>query len=276
MFGSDIDALVKETFNITLEKKGLSPFEEFVYGGEKPQNVPLEKVPGVLYHLEKKASTFVVRVYPSENLAQDYKKIVENPEDYPSLRLICDDEICAQDKLNFFECDSFFLANNIKKELGNKRFPIFEEHVLNVSDPSDSWWVSVDRSELKIFFKLSRTESMDKLVKLGPLGDTEFAVDMFNKLYGYFQMLFPVADYSSAHGQLAIKCERDHDPIFKALTQIFLTGDADHEFWEYLRELEVRAQEKPYLESLQKANLFLMEIATKRRFWKQIQEALED
>jgi hypothetical protein len=276
MFESDIDALVKETFNITLDKKGTTPFDDFVFEPGPSLKAPTEQVPGVLYHLEKKVSTFVIRVYPSQNLAQDYKTIVNNPENYPSLRLLGDDESSVQSKLSFFECDSLLLAQSIKSELGNKRFPIFEEHILNVSDPSDSWWVNINGNQLKIFFKLSRTESMGDLVKLGPLGDTDHAIDMFNKLYGYFQMLFPVADYASAHGQMAIKCEREHDPIFKALTKIFLTGDADHEFWEYLRDLEMQAQQKPYLESLQKANLFLMEIATKRRFWKQIQEALED
>ena len=56
---------------------------------------------------------------------------------------------------------------------------------------------------------------------------------------------------------------------------IFTKGDVDHAFWEYLRDLEVKAEGRPYIESLQKANFFIMQIATMRRFWMQIQKALE-
>lgn len=270
----DLDALVQETFKNSLDMKGMDPFKsEFKFRDEEIE-LP-EMVPGILYNLEIKASTFVIRILPSSNLADDYQKVLAHPENYPTLRLLSDDEKPVKEKLCFFESDSFVLAKELKKELGNKRLPIFEEHVLNVSDPGDSWWISTEGNEFKIFFKLSRTEAMDKMIKLGPLGDTEHAIDMFNKLYGYFQMLFPVADYSSAHGQLAIRCEREHDPIFKAFIEIFTKGDADHAFWEYLRDLEVKAEGKAYMESLQKANFFMMQIATMRRFWMQIQDRLE-
>lgn len=275
MFESDIDALVKETFNISLNEKGLSPFDDFVFGSAEANITQLNQVPGILYHLEKKTSTFVLRIFATENIAEDYKKITNNPDLYPQLRLENQEDNSIENCLCFFECDSLHLARKIKKELANKRFPIFEEHILNVSDPSDSWWIKIDKSELKIFFKLSRTESMDQLIKIGPIADTQSSVDIFSKLYGYFQMLFPVADYAIDHGQLAIKCQRDHDQIFKALKEIFLTGEADHDFWEYLRQLELKSAQKPYLDSLQKANLFLMELSTKRKFWKQIQQKLE-
>jgi hypothetical protein len=273
----DLDALVNETFKASLEMKGMNPFDsDFSFESENDalQILP-EHVPGILYNLEKKASTFVIRILPSKNLADDYQKVLASPEEYPTLRLLNDDERDLKEKLAFFESDSFVLAQELKQQLGNKRFPIFEEHVLNVSDPGDSWWITTEGSQLKVFFKLSRTESMDKLIKLGPLGDTDHAIEMFSKLYGYFQMLFPVADYSSGHGQLTIRCERAHDPIFKAFIKIFETGDADHEFWDYLRDLEIKAQGKPYMESLQKANFFMMQIATMRRFWKKVQTALD-
>ena len=272
----DLDALVQETFKTSLDMKGMDPFKsEFKFEDEALAFELPEMVPGILYNLEIKASTFVIRILPSSNLADDYQKVLANPKNYPSLRLLDESDKTVRQKLCFFESDSFFLAKELKKELGNKRFPTFEEHVLNVSDPGDSWWISTESAELKIFFKLSKTEAMEKMVKLGPLGDTEHAIDMFNKLYGYFQMLFPVADYSSAHGQLAIRCEIEHDPIFKALIDIFVNGDADHAFWEYLRDLEIKAEGKPYMESLQKANFFMMQIATMRRFWMQIQDRLE-
>lgn len=282
MFFNDIDALVKETINHSsglssdLDKSSVrDPFLDFNMTADLDVtefDLPLQ-APGVFYHLEKKASTFVVRILDSYDLSLDYPKILKAPENYPSLRLVGDDNFNVKEHLQFFECDLLELARGIKAELANKRFPIFEERVFNVSDPGDSWWVKADSDEIKIFFKLSRTESIDSLVKLGPLGDTKRATEVFNQLYGYFKMIFPVKDYSSAHGQFSIKSEENH-PMFKSFCRILTEGDSGFEFWEYLRNLEARSLDKPYLDSLKEANLFLMELANLRRFWMKIQKQL--
>jgi len=279
-FIDDIDAMVQATFHKNHESFGQNPFD----GVELTNSITSTSLladdlpgqcPGVFYNLEKKVSTFVIRIFLSNDLSVDYTKILKNPEDYPTLRLLSEDGRNSQEKLKFFECDMPELAMQIKKELSNKRFPIFEEHVLNISDPGDSWWVKPDDGELKVFFKLSRTEAMDSLIKLGPLGDTDVAMEKFKKLYGYFKLLFPVSDYASAHGQLTIKCDFANDPIFKDFVKIFTHGDSGFDFWDYLRKLEMDSQDKPYIESLKKANLFLMEIANMRRFWMRIQEQLD-
>ena len=41
--------------------------------------------PGILYHLQKSTSLFVIRTLVSQNIRQDYKKIIDHPEEYPSL-----------------------------------------------------------------------------------------------------------------------------------------------------------------------------------------------
>ena len=279
-FIDDIDAMVQATFHKTHESLGKSPFDgvelsnSISFISNTTEELP-DQCSGVFYNLEKKVSTFVIRIFVSQDLSIVYPKILENPENYPSLRLLSDDGIEVKEKLQFFECDMPELAMQIKKELSNKRFPNFEEHVLNISDPGDSWWVKPDEGELKVFFKLSRTETMDTLIKLGPLGDTDIAMKKFKKLYGYFKLLFPVSDYASAHGQLTIKCDFANDPIFKDFVKIFTHGDSGFDFWDYLRRLEMDSQDKPYIESLKQANLFLMEIANMRRFWMKIQEELD-
>jgi len=279
-FIDDIEAMVQATFHTNHESLGRNPFD----GVELTNSISLKSLatenfpdqcPGVFYNLEKKVSTFVIRIFLSNDLSIDYPKIMKNPEDYPTLRLLAEDGRSPSEKLKFFECDMPELAAQIKQELSNKRFPIFEEHVLNISDPGDSWWVKPDKGELKVFFKLSRTEAMDSLIKLGPLGDTDIAMEKFKKLYGYFKLLFPVSDYASAHGQLTIKCDFANDPIFKDFVKIFTHGDSGFDFWDYLRRLEMDSQDKPFIESLKKANLFLMEIANMRRFWMRIQEELD-
>ncbi len=270
MFVDDIDALVKETISHS-EGLNRNPFMDFSFNTDE---CGPGQVPGVFYHLEKKVSTFVIRIFESQNLSADYQDILDHPENYPSLRLIDEEDHHVADRLKYFECDLFELARNIKSELANKRFPIFEEHIFNVSDPGDSWWVKLDDNQIKIFFKLSRTESMDKLIKLGPLGDAKVAMEKFNRLYGYFKMLFPIEDYSSAHGQFTIKSD-DQNKMFYAFKKIFSKGDSGFEFWDSLRKLEMKSQNEPFIESLKQANLFMMDLANIRRFWIQIQNQID-
>jgi hypothetical protein len=171
----DISFLVSETLKDAESKQepkqGL--FSNF-FGNSK--EVLPEETPGVFYHLQIKASTFVIRVYPSENLREDYTSITKHPDLYPALRLE-EGEGELVEKLQFFECDSLKIANAIKLQLGNKRFPLFEENIFNVSDPSDSWWVQADDNKLSIFFKLAQTNSLENLVKIGPLGDSTKALE---------------------------------------------------------------------------------------------------
>ncbi len=290
MFVDDIEALVSETFSHSESAISRCPFDmessnemdfaplshpttEIVselMKGNGEINFP-EQCPGVFYHIQKNSSTFVIRILESNDLSEDYPQILNNPEDYPKLRLLNDEETPIAEKLKFFECDSVFLAKSIKKELCNKRFPIFEENIFNVSDPCDSWWVKSTGNELKIYFNLSRTESMDSLIKLGPLADNKIAMDKFNKLHGYFNLLFPVSDFSCAHGQFSMSCTEVGNNIFRDLVRVFTHGDVGHEFWEILRGLEMDSQDKPYLKALQQANYFLIEISTIRNFWKQVE-----
>lgn len=259
----DINFLVQETFK-NVENKGF-------LGSllAKDENLP-EEVPGIFYHLQKKASTFVIRIHPSENLKEDYKNILKHPDMYPTLRLNeSEEEVSAN--LQFFECDRFEVAKAIKRQLGNKRFPIHEERVFNVSDPGDSWWLKLEDTRVSIFFKLSHTEDMSRLVKLGPLGDPQDTMEIFSQLGGYFKMIFPLSDYSSAHGTTTIACADPENQNFQFFKTLLKNGETSYDFWEYLRRLEQESQDRPFIESLQKANYFLMELSCLREFWKEIQ-----
>lgn len=243
---------------------------------EQNQNlIVAPECPGVLFHLQVFASTFVIRIVESENLKRDQRKILENPQDYPVLRLMQDDGIDHfEDKLKFFETDSLQAAKAIKKQMANKRFPIVEEHMINVSDPGDNWWIKRQNDSLEIFFKLCRTESIDSLRKIGPLGDANMTMDFLNRLYGYFTLLFPVRDFSSAHGQFYIGCEAKNNLLFNDFVDIFVSGEIGTELWEKMRTLELSAQKAEHINSLRRANYFLVEIAALRSFWLIIQSML--
>lgn len=267
----DISFLVQETLNdVEKPKENRGLFGNFF--GSSQENLP-EEGPGVLYHLQKKASTFVLRIYPSQNLKDDYKNVNKHPNLFPTLRLNESEEE-MRDSLNFFECDNFEVARTLREQLGNKRFPLFEENVLNVSDPGDSWWLKLDENKIRILFKLSHTDNIHSLIKLGPLGDTDKYMELFTRLEGYFKMLFPLDEYSSGNGQFTISTSDGQSACFKEFKELLMSGEMSTDLWEHLRGLEMNSSGGEYLESLQKANYILMELAMIRSFWKTIQDKL--
>ena len=64
------------------------------------------------------------------------------------------------------------------------------------------------------------------------------------------------------------------EPLFNQVLER-IEGEVDHEFWEYLRNLEFNSAEEPYYDSLKKANYFMMELAMLRNFWKTIEAQLD-
>ena len=271
----DISFLVQETLDDAEKAKpNKNLFTQFFseHLSFKNDDLPCEG-PGVLYHLQLKANTFVIRIYPCENLLVDYKSVLKHPDLYPSLRTHESDKT-TKETLQFFECDNFEIAKNIKTQLGNKRFPLFEEHIFNVSDPCDSWWLRTENDKFTVLFQLAHTDNIQDLIKLGPLGETEKYKDLFSKLFGYFKMIFPVGEYSSSLGQFRIGSSEPHHFYFNQIKNILINGEISTELWEYMRQMELNASSEEYRDSIQKANYVLMELAMMRNFWKTIQEQL--
>ena len=288
MFHDEIGKMVAETFGLAEEFNGhliedfqfdqqldINQLHNSTYAHEFDDNENLpDEVPGFFYNLEQKSSTFVLRILESDNLAADYQRILQFPEDYPTLRLIADDGIDPLEKLEFFECDTKSIAVAVRKQLSNKRFPVFEEHVLNISDPGDSWWIKCEENELSIYFKLSRTEQIDKLVKIGPLGDIAVATANLRKFYALFSMIFPVEAFSCAHGQFTISTMNKYHPYFQELISLFKTGNVNHDFWVHMWNMERGAKDLAERHEVQSAIYYLMELSVMRRFWCMVQEKL--
>ena len=264
----DISSLVSETFDQV--ERGM--FAEKLLAADSFDQP--DELAGVIFHLEKKVSTFVIRVESTDNLRDTYHKIVKDPSSYPKLRL--DTEVDLRDQLDWFVCDSVMHEELIKHGLANKRFPLYDEAMMNISDPGDSWWFKSNNDSFSIHFQLSHMNNSDDFIKLGPLGDCSQVMENFRKLRGYFSILFPVSTYSSGHGQVVMGTSSPDNVVFQGIKDLFISGETGHMFWEHLRNLEEKAQlnDENFLRSLQKANFFLVELATIRRFWIAIEEKL--
>lgn len=277
MFQDEISKLVAQTLDYDHVSSGTD--QDFLFLGDSVVNTNekqlkfLDEVPGLFYHLEKRPSVFVIRILESENLLDDYQKILFAPQDYPSLRLL-DQDKSPSECLKFFECDTVTIASVVKKQLSNKRFPIYEEHVFNISDPSDSWWIGHEDNEITIYFNLSRTMQIEKLKKIGPLGDCDVAIKTLRSFESAFSLLFPIKHFSCAHGQFNISCVGSTNRYFKEFINIFLTGQVGHDFWVRMWNLEFEATSLEERKQIQAALYYFMELSVIRRFWSRIQKEL--
>lgn len=268
---NELEFLVEETFKV--QRSEFNSKEEinslFNYEDESIFILP-EELPGLFYKVDKKASTFIVKCFASKNLRVDYYKILENPSNYPSLKI--DEELEVTDQLSYFECDSSILANRIKTNICNKRFPLKEEELFNVSDHSDHWWIESSSNSLSLSFKLRSGQASS--IKIGALMDSKYLSEKLKGLYGYFKLLFPVSEYSLSESSFKISSSDESNLIFKGLKSLFVSGEVEDGFWCFLKDLEMRSSQETYLEDLQKANFLLLELANTRRFWKQIEAKL--
>lgn len=220
--------------------------------------------PGILYHLQCASSIFVVRTLVSANIRDDYAKILENPENYPSLRLV-DEENVALEKLRYFVVDNQYQAEIIHDHLNNRRFPIFEERMCNLSDPGFSWWLSKRGASFQISFNLS-VISGDGIVKLGPLGDHQLASKTFfelGQLLGQTGLSFNIQNEINR-----IQFAEGEPLLQEEFQDLFEFGVIGQGLVDLFKILSRREQKTALLESTW---YYLQELACMRRFWIQIQ-----
>lgn len=235
----------------------------------KDVNVPEEAAehelptgPGVLYHIQRSTSIFVIRTLVSRNIRQDYLLVKENPENYPSLRLISEE---TETKLRYFMVDNEYQAEIIHDQLNNRRFPIFEERMCNLSDPGFSWWLCKKDQGFQVSFNLSANDE-DRTVKLGPLGDQQLASKTFLQLGQLLQ-----------EGGLSFEIQNEVSRI-QFLEGESLLVDEFQDLFEFgvmgqtLGELfKLLSRKENHSSSLETIWYYLQELAHMRRFWIQIQ-----
>ena len=105
----DIEILVQETFRHYQENyQKVEEEAQIRETGLLHPGLPTE--PGVLYHIQKSTSVFVIRTLVSRNIREDYLKILENPEEYPSLRLVEETLEEIENRLRFFIVENEYQA----------------------------------------------------------------------------------------------------------------------------------------------------------------------
>ena len=265
----DLSKLVKQTFeNQTSIKERKSNLDNFFDFEDELSKVTYPDSPGLIYILDQKKFLFILKGFASPNLKKDFKLMAKSPEMYPSLGMINRPEI----KINFFETKTLDMAQTLKKNFCNQRFPIEEEHIFNVSDPSLSWWMRSDSQSIELYFKLVGSPADLKLKKIGPLGDGRVVMQCFSKLRPYLNNLFPIKMFSVSDEQIIMKVEEESD-IFSEFLAIFKTGKPLSDFWQYLETNELMQSSLSKRQFLY-ARLFLYELSIQRSFWSDVEKKI--
>ncbi len=261
----DIEFLVAETFkhfhtNFQKSKEEVVARPE---AGILHPGLPTD--PGVLYHIQKSTSVFVIRTLVSQNIREDYLKIIENPEDYPSLRLIDSDTHDIESHLKFFIVENHYQAEVIHDQLNNRRFPKNEEMMCNLSDPGFSWWMTMKEGRLQVSFNLSSFMN-DGTVKLGPLGDRELALKNFIQFAEVLNRAgLPLSVQNEPN---RVVFEEEEKLLIEDIQDLFEIGVIGSGMTDLFRLLARKSSEDGAVESLW---YYFQELASIRRFWIQIQ-----
>jgi hypothetical protein len=220
--------------------------------------------PGVIYHIQKTSSVFVLRTMISRNIREDYTNILENPEDYPSLRLLEGNEADIPKRLKFFLVENPTEAEIIHDQLHNRRFPVHEEMMCNLSDPGFSWWLTKKENGFQLSFTMSVAD--ENTVKIGPLGDRELALRNFQ----VFEKLVSAAgiDINIQNETNRVQFTDCEEFILEELKDIFEFGVVTQTLKDLFKILYRQSQE---ISQLEESWFYLHELAAMRRFWIQIQ-----
>ncbi len=261
----DIEYLVNETFkHFDQNFAHVEPRSELMMK-EDQDLTEFPNEAGVLYHIQKATSVFVVRTMVSQNIREDFHKIMDRPEDYPSLRLL---EAGAEDisgRLKFFLVENPSQAEIIHDQIHNRRFPIHEEMMCNLSDPGFSWWLTKKEKGFQLAFTMS-VASDANTVKLGPLGDRELALRNFQTLEELVTSAGIEMNIQNETNRVQFTdCE---EFILEELKDVFEFGVVTDTMQDLFKIL---GGQSAHQSSLQTTWFYFQELAAMRRFWIQIQ-----
>ncbi len=267
----EIELLVEETFKHFSENFDFLESEQSLIVTKKSMHDSdsLPERPGIIYHVQKTGFVFVIRALVSKNIQRDYLKILDCPEDYPSLRLM---EVRSdlQSFLKFFMVENPSEAEIIHDQIHNRRFPVHEEIMCNLSDPGFSWWLTKKENGFQLSFTMSVT-SIQNPIKLGPLGDREIALRKFQNFEELINSAGIGMNIQNEMNRVQFTdCE---EFILEELKDIFEFGVIN----QTLKDLfKILARETTNVTLLEETWFYLHELAAMRRFWIQIQYDLNE
>lgn len=244
-------------------------FARSIFAPTKKPLMNYPHAPGIIYKLDSSIGTFCVRGFPTENIALAMKDIYKSTSPKRSQLKLGEEDGLSQVK--FFVTKSVELAEAIKEQIVNRRFPHQEDSVCNISDPGFSWWMNADElnemgeasGRFEIFFKAHGVNRMDKFIQLGPIGDSTLAIQKMNQARTLLNDSFPIIEYSCDEKNFSVATSKPDHLGFIAFKNIFLHG-----------ENETELENFPDTSVGRSLFYYLQELATVRKFWIEVKASL--
>jgi hypothetical protein len=188
------------------------------------------QTPGIIYKIDSGPSTFCVRGYTTANILDAFLELEQSSSSKrPILKLGQDEDVSS---IMFFETKTFELAEAVREQIINRRFPHQEDAVCNISDPGFSWWMDVTggqdgefkHGKFEIFFKSHGINRADKYIQLGPIGDGGVAALRMNQARTLLRSSFPISEFSCDDKSFTVASMKPDHLSFISFKNIFLDG----------------------------------------------------
>ncbi|MCK6595212.1 MAG: hypothetical protein L6Q33_08445, partial [Bacteriovoracaceae bacterium] len=248
--------LCAESENIEAEEPLALILTEEIQVEEFKPVAPL--APGIIFRVDRGANTFCVRGFTTENINYQLKALP-----YESAKLMLLKAQNENDQIFYFETKTFEVAEIIKDQIINRRFPIQEDAVCNISDPGYSWWMDVTPGRFEIHFKSNSIQRAEKFVKLGPVGDSKIAMLRLNQAHALLRSSFPLTEFSCTDKSLVVATSKPDHSSFLSFQNIFLNGDN-----------YTCPENFPDNSTGKTLYFYFLELATLRKFWIEVEAKL--
>ncbi len=223
------DSLISEVPEIPMEVEVQAEMKEVVFEVTTVATPVLPETPGIIYKIDNGMSTFCVRGFSAHNI----REAIEELKDLSSSKRIVlklDREANAE-TVEFFETKSFELAEAVREQIINRRFPHQEDAVCNISDPGFSWWMNIEQGteaakegRFEIFFRSHGINRAEKYIQLGPIGDGAVAALRMNQARTLLRSSFPISEYSCDDKSFTVASSKPEHLSFISFKNIFLEG----------------------------------------------------
>lgn len=213
---------------------------------------------GILYNIFKSGNTFSIRGFAVHNISDAFESL--SLEDSQMMKVL---KINANEipNVKFFEVECYERAEVIVDQVFNKRFPMEEDVLCNISDPGFSWWYGRFEDGFRVNFRSHKFICQGPRIKLGPIGDVVVAGVRFEKLKNHFKYHLPISEVVINEKQFILKSSDGKHPILYELMNLFENGVISPES-ALLCELDMTLK------------YYLLELADVRRFWIAIEQEI--
>lgn len=259
---NEFDFLTQETFNLNTQDNFLADEDfksAFLFGAdENVCSAPIRdypQSPGIVFNIVKSSSTFSLRGIVTENISDSFEMAYAG--DKHTLKALRIDESEVEASL-FYELENIDHAQVIYDQIFNKRFPLEEDLICNISDPGFSWWYQRSDEAIRINFKSHKLEGSGQRLKLGPIGDVCIASILFSRLEKALEEKMSLHEFCISEKHFIIKPKDKFHAIFEELSLLFEEG-------------QINENSKLLSIADGTLKLYLQELAAIRKFWIEVE-----